>query len=110
LTGRPTTRTAIANSADGEVMLDIDVIGGIAPRCRQRVYFAPNTDAGFLDAIAAALSSRPDAISISWGAPETAWTGQGTAAMEALFAHCVAAGDAGVLRVRRQRLNRRHKR
>ena len=37
-------------SADGEVVLDIEVAGGIAPRSNLVVYFAPNTDAGFLDA------------------------------------------------------------
>jgi len=37
--------------ADGEVLLDIDVAGGIAPKSSLVVYFAPNTDAGFVDAI-----------------------------------------------------------
>ncbi len=38
------------NSADGEVALDIEVVGSIAPGARIAVYFAPNTDRGFLDA------------------------------------------------------------
>jgi kumamolisin len=82
------------NSADGEVALDIQVIGGVAPKARQRVYFAPNTDAGFVDAIAASLAATPppDAVSISWGAPESAWTQQARNAMESLFAQLVAKG------------------
>ncbi len=42
--------TGDANGPDGEVMLDIEVVGAIAPRANIAVYFAPNTDAGFLDA------------------------------------------------------------
>jgi len=52
---------------DGEVMLDIEVAGGLAPATDIAVYFAPNTDAGFLDAIseAAHADPTPAAISIS---------------------------------------------
>jgi kumamolisin len=39
------------NGADGEVMLDIEVAASIAPKAKIVVYFAPNTDRGFLDAI-----------------------------------------------------------
>jgi kumamolisin len=44
-----------SNSADGEVMLDIEVAGAVAPGARIVVYFAPNTDQGFVDAIAHAI-------------------------------------------------------
>jgi len=37
-------------SADGEVELDIQVAGAVAPGASQFVYFAPNTDQGFIDA------------------------------------------------------------
>ena len=44
----PTT----ANSADGEVMLDIEVAGAVAPKAQIVLYFAPNQgDKGFLDAL-----------------------------------------------------------
>src|SRR6185312_172840 len=43
-----------ANSADGEVMLDIEVAAAVAPGAKIVVYFAPNTDQGFIDAIGAA--------------------------------------------------------
>jgi hypothetical protein len=38
------------NGADVEVALDIDVIGAAAPGAAQLVYFAPNSDSGFIDA------------------------------------------------------------
>ena len=34
------------DGADGEVMLDIEVVGAVAPKSRIAVYFAPNTDQG----------------------------------------------------------------
>jgi kumamolisin len=36
-------------------MLDIEVVGAIAPQATIAVYFAPNTDAGFLDAVTTAI-------------------------------------------------------
>ena len=43
------------DSADGEVMLDIEVAGAVAPKATFAVYFAPNNgDQGFIDAISAA--------------------------------------------------------
>lgn len=62
-------------SSDAEVMLDIEVAGSAAPGTAIDVYFAPNTNRGFIDAVSVAATSlpRPDAISISWGAPEQEW-------------------------------------
>lgn len=81
-------------SADGEVVLDIDVAGGIAPKSSLVVYFAPNTDAGFLDAISTAAHAdpTPTAMSISWGQSEDAWTDQARSAMDSAFADAVALG------------------
>jgi kumamolisin len=64
--------TSDANGPDGEVMLDVEVVGAIAPGANIVVYFAPNTDAGFLDAITTAVhdtTHKPSVISISWGGP-----------------------------------------
>lgn len=64
------------NGADGEVALDIQVAGTIAPGARIAVYFAPNTNQGFQDAISAAIhdtTNKPSVISISWGGPESSW-------------------------------------
>ena len=93
-------------SADAEVMLDIEVAGAVAPKAAIAVYFAPNSEQGFVDAILAAVHDdkhKPSVISISWGAPESAWTEQGLAAMDQAFEAaaalgvtvCCAAGDAG---------------
>jgi kumamolisin len=84
-----------ANSADGEVMLDIEVVGAVAPAARIAVYFAPNTDQGFLDAITTAAHdtvNRPSVISISWGAPEVDWTQAATQAMDQAFQAAAAMG------------------
>lgn len=80
--------------ADGEVLLDIEVAGALAPKADIVVYFAPNTDAGFLDAISAAAHSTPApaAISISWGQSEDQWTAQSRTAMDAAIADAVAMG------------------
>ncbi|MBV9890937.1 MAG: S8/S53 family peptidase, partial [Rhizobacter sp.] len=95
-----------ANSADGEVMLDIEVAAGVAPKATIAVYFAPNTGKGFLDAVTTAVhdaTNKPSVISISWGGPESTWTGQAMTqfdqAMRAAAAMgvtvCCAAGDNG---------------
>ncbi|TFW32857.1 S53 family peptidase [Massilia horti] len=93
-------------SADGEVMLDIEVAGAVAPKAAIAVYFAPNSEQGFLDAITTAVHdtvNKPSVISISWGAPESEWTPQAMAAVDQAFQAaaalgvtvCCAAGDAG---------------
>ena len=80
--------------ADGEVLLDIEVVGAIAPKAHIVVYFAPNTDAGFLDAVstAAHATPTPTALSISWGQSEDAWTAQARTAMDQAFADAAALG------------------
>jgi kumamolisin len=74
--------------ADGEVALDIQVAGGVAPGAKIAVYFAPNTDQGFVDSITRATHdpvNRPSIISISWGSPEANWMDQSLAAMTTAF-------------------------
>jgi len=93
------------NGADGEVLLDIEVAGALAPGASIVVYFAPNTDAGFLDALseAAHATATPVAISISWGQSEDAWTQQARTAFDDALTDAaalgvtvtVAAGDDG---------------
>lgn len=84
-----------ANSADGEVMLDIEVAASVAPGAKIAVYFTPNTDQGFLDAITTAVhdaTNKPSVISISWGGPESSWTQQSMAALDAACQSAVALG------------------
>ncbi len=81
--------------ADVEVVLDIEVVGAVAGGAGIVVYFAPNTDKGFYDAIAAAVhdtTRRPSVISISWGQAEAGWTAQAMDSYDALFADAGAAG------------------
>jgi kumamolisin len=88
-------RPAGPQSADGEVMLDIEVVGAVAPGARIAVYFAPNTDQGFIDAITTAVhdtTNRPSVISISWGAPEVQWTPASMQAMDQAFQAAAAMG------------------
>ena len=98
--------TGDTNGPDTEVMLDIEVVGAVAPGARIVVYFAPNTDAGFLDAINQAATDQvntPSVISISWGGPESSWTAQSlqsyNSALQSAAALgvtvCVASGDNG---------------
>ena len=85
-----------ANGADGEVLLDIEVAGAVAPGASLAVYFAPNTDQGFTDAISTAVhdtARKPGVISISWGGPESTWTQQAITAMDEA---CQAAAALGV--------------
>lgn len=68
-----------ANSADGEVALDIEVAGAVAPGAKIAVYFAPNTDQGFIDALTSAVhdeDNKPSVISISWASSEEYWSQQ----------------------------------
>jgi kumamolisin len=99
---RPTN----AQSADGEVMLDIEVAGAVAPGLKIVVYFAPNTAQGFQDALSTAIHdelNKPSAVSISWGGPESGWSSQsmqnfGQVAQEAGLLGItvtVATGDSG---------------
>jgi kumamolisin len=94
------------DSADGEVLLDIEVAGALAPKALIAVYFAPNTDQGFLNAITSAVQDKlhkPSVISISWGSPESGWTAQSIRSYNEAFAVagamgvtvCAAAGDHG---------------
>ena len=88
----PTT----ANSADAEVALDIEVAGSIANGAAIAVYFTPNTDQGFIDAITTAIhdtTHNPSILSVSWGAPEASWT---SSSLSALNDACKSAAALGI--------------
>jgi len=70
---------APGGDADVEVMLDVEIAGTIAHGAKLVLYFAPNTDQGFIDAVTTAVhdtTNAPTVISISWGDAESAWTAQ----------------------------------
>ena len=91
--------------ADVEVVPNIEIAGAVAPGATQVVYFAPNTDRGFVDAVTTAVHAvpTPTAVGISWGQPEDSWTGQTRSALHQAFADaaalgvtvCVSAGNNG---------------
>jgi kumamolisin len=93
------------SGADLEVLLDIEVAGAACPGAHQVVYFAPNTDRGFVDAVTTAVhaSPTPTVVSISWGQSEDSWTAQARGALDQAIADaaalgvtvCAAAGDNG---------------
>ena len=96
----------VNQDSDGEVMLDIEVIGAVAPGASIVAYFANTSDQGFLDAVSTAVhdaAHNPSVVSISWGGPEDSWTQQARAQMEQIFTEAaalgvtvtVAAGDSG---------------
>jgi kumamolisin len=98
--------TGDPNGPDGEVMLDIEVAGSVAPGANIVVYFADNTDAGFLNAVTTAVhdkTNNPSVVSISWGSAESNWTSQAMTSMDEAFqaaaamgvSVCVASGDNG---------------
>ena len=76
-------------------MLDIEVVGAIVPKAKIVVYFAPNTDQGFLDAITTAVHdtiNQPSVISISWGSAESNWTQQALTNFDDAFQSAAALG------------------
>ena len=104
----PPARNSPGQDADGEVVLDIEIAGAVAPGASIAVYFASNNrgSKGFLDAITQAVHDRknnPSVISISWGGPEEGSTpmfqSQFNATLQAAavlgITVCVAAGDNG---------------
>ncbi|HEX4059062.1 MAG TPA: S53 family peptidase [Galbitalea sp.] len=82
------------SGADGEVLLDIEVAGALAPAARFLVYFAPNTDDGFVDAVATAAHATPapTTMSISWGQSEDQWSDQARTALDDALLDAVALG------------------
>ncbi|CAH2943064.1 MAG: Kumamolysin [uncultured Paraburkholderia sp.] len=94
------------NGPDGEVTLDIEIVGAIVPAATITVYFTQNSDAGFIDAVSCAVhdtTNKPSVISISWGGPESNWTSQSLNAFNSVLQSaatlgvtvCVASGDSG---------------
>jgi kumamolisin len=72
-------RPQTPHSADGQVMLDIEMAGAVAQGVKIAVYFAPNTARGFQDAVSTAVHDqlhKPCVLAIGWGCAESTWTAQ----------------------------------
>jgi kumamolisin len=87
--------------ADQEVALDVEIAGAVAPGARIVVYFAPFTERGWVDGLAAAVGdkvNRPSVISISWGYAEGEpldgfeWTEQAVQAVNETLQSAAAMG------------------
>jgi kumamolisin len=99
------------SDADEEVLLDVEILGAVAPGCTIVVYFAPNTEQGYVnavlqvaeDAIAPGKIDKPQSLSMSWGNAEDQWTPMALGAMNAALkmaakkgvSNFAAAGDNG---------------
>jgi len=103
------TPTNQRDGAEGEVMLDVEVVAGVCPRANIVVYFSTFDEGGWVSAIDTAIHDQQNPISvlsISWGYAEDApgaWT---DGALDAIndslksaallgVTVCVAAGDDG---------------
>jgi kumamolisin len=102
------TPTSSRDGAEGEVMLDVEVLAGVCPGAHIAVYFGAFTEQGWVDTLDAAIHdahNNPRVLSISWGDSEdgASWTANaltqvGETLQEAALLGltvCVAAGDDG---------------
>lgn len=91
---------------DLEVMMDIEIAGAVAPGANLVIYFAPDDDRAFFDAVTTAIHDQlraPSIISISWGHAESEWTKQALDAFNEAFREaalfnvtvCASSGDDG---------------
>jgi kumamolisin len=107
------TPTNSKDGAEGEVMLDVEIVAGLCPKAKIVVYFASWGEQGFITALDAAYSDQendPGVISVSWGlaegenwAPGVGWTMSAMNHVNSVLKQaaltgitvCIAAGDDG---------------
>ncbi len=103
----PVNNVSVDPAADpdstGEVMLDIEVAGSLAPSATIAVYFSTFDEKGLIDCIAAVIADKandPSVVSISWGWDENQtfqnsilWT---PAAIEHIGESFLAAAQLGI--------------
>jgi kumamolisin len=107
--GPDTNASSKRGDATGEVMLDMCVVGSVAPDATIFMYFTEFTSQGWVDALHEAItdSNQISVISISYGNPEDdpqgAWTSMGVQVVNQAFQAaaakgitiCCASGDDG---------------
>jgi kumamolisin len=102
------TPTSAKDGAQGEVMLDVEIVAGCCPKSTIVVYFADWSEQGWITALDASTQDKendPGVLSCSWGYAEDAdiWTQQAMTQVnesmkDAAFLGitvCIAAGDDG---------------
>ena len=100
-------------ASDLEVALDVEIIGALVPGADIGIYFAPNDNLSFVQAIKEAIHDpvrETSVISISWAGPEFHWQEAEIYAMnEALHEAavlgvtvCISSGDQGASSERQQ--------
>ena len=102
------TPTDAVDGAEGEVMLDFEVLAGLCPAAKIVGYFTSFTEQGWiegLDAIVHDTDNAPSVVSISWGDSEdgASWSFAAIAEFNEVLQEaallgitvCVAAGDDG---------------
>lgn len=90
--------------SDGQVVLDIEIVGTLAPKANIRVYFSHATEKGYVAALKRAVADGVSVISIGWGRSESLWTQAEVRAIDGALQEAakngvtvvVAAGDGGV--------------
>ena len=86
----------VDQQADGEVDLDIEVSGAVAPGARIVVYFARDTsEQSFVDSLNAVVNDTtytPSIVSISWGGPELEATASARSAMDSALQAAASLG------------------
>jgi len=107
--GPDTQASSRRGDATGEVMLDMCVVGSVAPEAKIFMYFTEFTSQGWVDALHQAITDKNQisVISISYGNPEDdpqgAWTLMGVQVVNQAFQAaaakgitiCCASGDDG---------------
>jgi kumamolisin len=102
------TPTDRRDGAEGEVMLDVEIVAALCPKARIPVYFAEWSEKGWIDILDAAIhdtQNNPTILSISYGLAEgqDTWTDQALDQVDQAFQEaaqmgvtiCVASGDDG---------------
>lgn len=91
---------------DGENTGDLQTLGALAPGAHIVVYFAPNTEHGFMAGVARAIHDqrhKPSVLSVSWGRNENHWTRRTLREFNIILAEaallgitvCCSSGDFG---------------
>jgi kumamolisin len=91
-------------NADGQVMMDLEIIGALAPAAHIRIYFGAFEHGGYARAIERAAADGVAVLSTNWGAPEAQMSPDDVTQINVALEKAVrqritvlaAAGDEGV--------------